>query len=232
VAVNTVDFRGDSTGFGDVTVLGQYRFLNNMVSGTQAALLFGVKAPTGTTNLYDQNGELFETEFQPGTGSWDWLLGGALSQRFGDWSFDTNVLFIGAGQGAQQTNMGNRFLYNAAVSYRLFGPSNNPRNALAHAGHNHGAMPTKAPATVSAPTPGWSLDAILEVNGDWHDRQKTAGVVDENSGGNTVYVSPGLRLGYDRFSGFLSVGLPVVNEMNGLQSKPSYRVISGMSFSF
>jgi hypothetical protein len=93
-------------------------------------------------------------------------------------------------------------------------------------------MPTKAPATVSAPTPGWSLDAILEVNGDWHDRQKTAGVVDENSGGNTVYVSPGLRLGYDRFSGFLSVGLPVVNEMNGLQSKPSYRVISGMSFSF
>ena len=42
----TVRDRGTTSGFGDVTVLGQYRFLNNQVSGTQAALLFGVKAPT------------------------------------------------------------------------------------------------------------------------------------------------------------------------------------------
>src|SRR4051812_47904770 len=29
IVSNTVDYRGDSTGLGDVTVLGQYRFLNN-----------------------------------------------------------------------------------------------------------------------------------------------------------------------------------------------------------
>jgi hypothetical protein len=39
----TVRDRGTTSGFGDVTVLGQYRFLNNRVSGTQAALLFGVQ---------------------------------------------------------------------------------------------------------------------------------------------------------------------------------------------
>src|SRR5262245_35576988 len=60
---NTVDYRGDSMGFGDVTLLGQWRFLNNIAAQTQAAVLFGIKAPTGTTNLFDQNGELFETEF-------------------------------------------------------------------------------------------------------------------------------------------------------------------------
>src|SRR3954463_421261 len=40
----TVRDRGITSGFGDVTLLGQYRFLNNQVSGTQAAMLFGVKA--------------------------------------------------------------------------------------------------------------------------------------------------------------------------------------------
>ena len=43
--------RGNTSGFGDVTVLGQYRSLNNQVSGTQAAVLFGVKAPTGAPQL-------------------------------------------------------------------------------------------------------------------------------------------------------------------------------------
>ncbi len=37
----TVRDRGNTSGFGDVTVLGQYRFLNNQASGTQAAVLFG-----------------------------------------------------------------------------------------------------------------------------------------------------------------------------------------------
>jgi hypothetical protein len=230
--INSVDFRGDSTGFGDVTVLGQWRFFNDLLSGTQAALLFGVKAPTGTTNLRDELGELFETEFQPGTGSWDWLVGAAFSQQFGSLSFDANVLYIGAGTGAQQTNMGNRFLYNAAVSYRLIGAVDNPRNARAHAGHGHSAPVRKAPAQVEAPRPSWALDGILELNGEWHDKQKIAGVVDQNSGGNTVYLAPGLRASYDRFSSFVSVGIPIVNEMNGLQSKPDYRVVSGMSFGF
>jgi hypothetical protein len=231
-AGNTVDYRGDSTGFGDVTVLGQWRFLNNVLSGTQAALLFGVKLPTGTTNLYDQLGVQFETEFQPGSGSWELLVGAALSQRFGEWNFDTNILFIGAGDGAQQTNLGNRFLYNAAVSYRIIGASNNPHNALAHEGHEHNVPVRKAAAKVQVPVSSWAIDAILEVNGEWHDRERADGVADDNSGGNTVYLSPGVRASYDRYSGFLSVGIPILNEMNGLQSKPTFRVVSGMSFGF
>jgi hypothetical protein len=230
-AIGLVDQRGDSTGFGDVTLLAQWRFLNSIASQTQAAFLFGVKAPTGTTNLYDQNGELFETEFQPGSGSWDWLVGAAFSQRFGKWSLDSNVLFIAAGNGAQQTNLGDRFLYNAAVTYRLFGPSGEAHDALAHAGHSHGRTVAKAPVAV-APKPAWTLDSTLELIGEWHGRQVVAGVADENSGGNTVYLGPGLRAGYDRFSSFVLAGWPVANQMNGLQSKPEFRVIGGMSLLF
>ena len=86
--VNTVEARGDSQGIGDLVLLAQGRFLNSVMTGTQAAILLGVKAPTGTTNQRDAQGLLFEAEFQPGSGSWDGLFGLAVTQRFGAWSLD------------------------------------------------------------------------------------------------------------------------------------------------
>src|SRR5262249_15474808 len=59
--------RGGPFGFSDVTFLGQYRFFNDKKTQTEAAVLLGVKAPTGATNRYDNQGELFDAEFQPGT---------------------------------------------------------------------------------------------------------------------------------------------------------------------
>jgi hypothetical protein len=47
-----------------------------------------------------------------------------------------------------------------------------------------------------------------------------------------VYLSPGLRVSYTNMSGFVSVGVPIVNDPNGLQSKPAYRVASGITLSF
>ena len=122
VVVNSVTDRGGADGVGDLTALGYRRFLDNQATDTQAALLFGLKAPTGRTKVYDRQGALFETEFQPGSGSWDPLAGLALTQRLGDaWSFSANVLYAFAGQGAQHTDLGDRFQYNAALSYRVFG---------------------------------------------------------------------------------------------------------------
>jgi hypothetical protein len=236
IVSNTVDYRGDSSGFGDVTVLGQYRFLDNRATGTQAAFLFGVKAPTGATDRVDALGELFEAEFQPGSGSWDFLLGAAFTQRFGAWSFDANVLGILAGTGTQDTKLGDRFLYNAAVSYRLVGytpPEEHtglPSSALAHGPvpHRHAHPLEKIPA---AP-PQWRVDAILELNGEWHDFETTAGVRDPNSGGHVLLLSPGLRVGYGNVSGFATFGIPIVNDMNGLQSKASYRLFTGIACAF
>ena len=234
----TVRDRGNTSGFGDVTVLGQYRFLNNQVSGTQAAVLFGVKAPTGATSLVDPFGELFEAEFQPGSGSWDGLFGAAFSQRLTPaLSFHANILAIATGTGTQDTNLGNRFLYNGALAYRLFGEtasephSHDSRNAYAHAGHNHSRIVTKAP-TAAAPHGHVALDALLEVNGEWHDKQRTAGIIDPNSGGNTIFISPGLRLTVDNWSSYVLVGIPVVNNYNGIQATPTWRVLAGVSAVF
>ena len=170
-ALNTVDARGDSQGIGDLALLAQGRFLNNVMTGTQAAVLLGVKAPTGATDRHDAQGLLFEAEFQPGSGSWDGLFGLALTQRFGAWSLDGNVLYQLTSTGTQDTNLGSRFLYNAAVSYRIVGASGDPRAAFAHAGqdHKHGSKKAirKAPAHTHVEAPTWSVDLVLELNGEW-----------------------------------------------------------------
>jgi len=37
-----------------------------------------------------------------------------------------------------------------------------------------------------------------------------------------------VRVGVDRFSGFVSFGVPIINQHNGIQSKPEYRVLTGI----
>jgi hypothetical protein len=80
--------------------------------------------------------------------------------------------------------------------------------------------------------PQLAIDAVLELNGEWHDKQVIEREKDRNSGGNVVYLSPGVRVSYGSLSGFVSVRVPVINHMNGLQSKPSHRVVSGLAFTF
>ena len=230
----TIHDRGSTSGFGDVTVLGQYRFLNNKGSGTQAAALFGFKAPTGRTGLIDPFGELFEAEFQPGSGSWDGLLGAAFSRRLDSrWTFHANVLGVVTGTGTQDTNLGNRFLYNAAVVYRIFGetanePHSHDMHGYAHEGPD---VHTKAPPP-PRPHSHIALDGMLELNGEWHDKESRAGVIDPNSGGNTIYLSPGLRLTVEKWSGYVSAGFPITNNLNGIQPTPAWRVIGGISVVF
>ena len=235
VVNNTVDFRGNTTGIGDVTLLGQWRLFNNQATRTEVALLFGAKLPTGATDRIDALGEKFEAEFQPGSGSLDVLLGAAFTQRFGAWSFDANVLGVVAGRGTQDTKLGDRFLYNAALSYRLLGyaaPEQHaglPSSVMAHGPvpHRHEHPLDKIPAP-----PQWVVDAILELNGEWHDFETTSGVRDPNSGGHVLLLSPGLRIARGGFSGFASFGIPIVNEMNGLQSKTGYRLFTGIAYAF
>jgi len=214
--------RGDSDGIGDLSLLAQWRVLNNEAAGNSAALLFGVKAPTGRTDQDDVNGERFEAEFQAGSGSWDGQFGVAVTQRLGAWSLDANVLYTVVGNGVQSTDLGDRFHYNAAVSYRALGAA----KSFTHK-HADGTVEVH-----SEPATGPAVDLVLEFNGEWHDKQDIAGLSDENSGGNVAYIAPGVRLSMDKWSGFVSVGVPVINNLNGLQSEPDVRFTTGVGLSF
>jgi hypothetical protein len=237
VAINSVDQRGDASGVSDLLLFGEWRFLKKPVAAVEAALLAGVELPSGQTDVRDRSGRLFETEFQPGSGSTDPLIGLALTRQFGPWSLDGNILHQFATTGAQRTNLGDRFGYNAALSYRLFGYS----AADAEPGHTHslkehvhvhddGHVHVHEPE--QPPSSTFTLDGIVELNGRWEGQERVAGVRDPNTGGNVVYLSPGLRASYGNMSRFVSVGVPIVNNPNGLQSKPAFRVASGITLSF
>ena len=47
-----------------------------------------------------------------------------------------------------------------------------------------------------------------------------------------LLLSPGVRIARGAFSGFATFGIPLVNEMNGLQSKTSYRLLTGVAYAF
>ena len=106
--------------------------------------------------------------------------------------FDSNVLYTVATEGTQNTDLGDRFQYNFAVSYRLTSGArqvSNGGHAHAHDGgheHSHGNS-------------GPALDLVLELNGEWQAEQETNDISDPNSGGNTLFLSPGLRLSQDEW---------------------------------
>jgi Putative MetA-pathway of phenol degradation len=220
--VGIVETLGDASGVGDVTLLGQYRFLKVSASGFEMAALLGVKLPTGKTSENTNEDERFEAEFQPGSGSWDGQFGLAATMRSGPWSFDTSALYHLVTEGTQNTDLGDRLLYGVALSYRVMGGP-----AAEEHVHADGAVHLHKAASQTL-----NVDLVLELNGEWHDKQKAGIEVDDNSGGHTLYVSPGVRLSAGDWSGFASVGIPVVEDMNGLQPDPDWKLVTGVAFSF
>jgi len=127
------------------------------------------------------------------------------------------VLYTLVTEGSQDTDLGDIFNYNFAFSYR----TTIPEGGHDHHHHKHQGNIIDY------------IDMIVELNGDSRQRVDINGESEEHTGGHTLYISPGLRVGLSHsVSLFTSVGIPVVNDLNGLQSEPDYRVIGGMSVTF
>lgn len=195
--------RGDSKGIGDLAIMGQYRFLKRNEEAFESSLLFGIKVPTGKTTRNDKDGERLEAELQPGTGSWNPMLGIAATKRSGRLSIDANLLYTFMTKGAQNTELGDIFNYNASFSYRMFRDTQ------------------------------ISWDLIVEANGEWKQKQKIAGVRDPNSGQHILFLSPGMRLIWNkRWSAYVSAGVPVMQDLNGIQNETNFRAMAGISLVF
>jgi len=222
--IGTVERLGDSDGIGDMTVYGKFRFHYDEAIGRHAALIAGIKTPTGRTDVRTIEGELFETEHQPGSGSWDPFVGLVFAQQFERWSLDANVLYTFASEGSQDTNLGDIFNYNLAASYRLSGV------------HNHLLDPAPEGKAIAVPAahghaPIWDL--IFEANGDWRDMVEVADATDHNTGGNLVYLSAGTRMSWgEGWSATFSAGVPILKDLNGIQSEPKVRLLLGISKGF
>ena len=92
-----------------------------------------------------------------------------------------------------QVDFGNSFAYNLAFGYRLL------------------------PAVYETyPSP--QLNGFLEINGTTTAKSEVNGVTNEDSGGTTIFLSPGLQfVGGRRWLVEASLQIPIVNEPNGTQ---------------
>lgn len=190
---------GDSDGIGDMTLMAHYRFLKIPARQLESTVIFGIKLPTGQTDEEDIHGERFETEHQPGSGSWDPMIGVAVTKRLERISLDADLRYTLATEGSQDTDLGDLMNYDLAVSYHIPGKI--------------------------------MLDLVLEANGEWKQKEEIDGSKDENSGGHILYLSPGMRVRLNNsVSAFISVGIPVIQDLNGIQSDTNFRTLLGISF--
>ncbi len=219
--------QGDISGIGDASFFAQYRILGNADNNMHAAFIFGLKTPTGKTNHRSNENELFETEHQPGTGSWDPLFGLAYSKSWGHLAMHTNMLYSISSDGSQDTKIGDFFNYNLALTYRIARktpPSHHQHDdeTSDHLHHDN---------IESLPNKYW--DIILELNGDWRDKVTVGNDVEDHTGGNIVYLNPGFRFGLGHsWSANLSFGIPVIENLNGIQSEPNFRFLAGVNIAF
>jgi hypothetical protein len=219
-SIHQIYDHGNSEGIGDMSFWGQYQFFND--SKQSAALLLGFKAPTGdTTNTgfkreynYKSGKETtptipeghtarLETHLQPGSGSWDGMFGLAYGYDLGPVQFNTSALYTLTTKGSQDTDLGDGFNYNFAASL--------PVNAF-------------------TPCANCSWNLVLEANGEWRDQEKRGDITIGNSGGHTLYISPGVRfISGQNWNIGTSFGYAAISDVNGDQSRPDYRVMGAFN---
>jgi len=198
-----VEVLGSSFGLGDVTAAFQYHALTENHAFADVALSVGIKIPTGRTQSREDDGSVFETEFQPGSGSTDLLFGAAIGKTYGAWSFNADAEYTLASNGSQDTDLGDTVKLGGAVSYgwKLNGGS------------------------------GISLAGELLYQDQ--QRETIGGEADENSGGTQLFVAPGIRYSSGKNWGvFGSVAFPIDEDLNGVQNDTDFRLTSGVAVSF
>jgi len=204
---------GDASGLGDVALLGRYTFLKNETPDTTTVMagIAGIKFSTGKTNARTSDGMSYlDSHLQPGTGSTDYLLGLSYSHSLQRLSFSANLLGTITTEGKFGTTkheFGNALNYDASGKYRI------------------------APESFSPTKP--QLFAALGINGEVRQREKENGVAVPDSGGNTIYLSPGLQLVFaPHWSVEASYQHAIYHKLNGTQLGETYKAITGVTYLF
>ncbi len=204
----SVNNLGDISGAADSSLFGLWRIGDESEGKLPMAmaLLFGMNLPTGKTTARSRQGELFSASDQPGTGAWVPLGGLIFSKKWGDLSISSNFIYTQTTKGSQDTILGSYFDYNFAADYPL----------LEHKGKLN-----------------YNLEGMLELTGEYAAKDKVDGIKDPNSGGNSIYLNPGVRMNIEeKISCYLGIGIPVSEKFNGTQVTSRYAIYTGIDINF
>ncbi|MCL4431686.1 MAG: transporter [Epsilonproteobacteria bacterium] len=208
-----VDPHDDIKELGDVTALLQYKVYDDKF---KVALLAGLKAPTGKDDVTYED-EILEADLQSGSGSWDLFAGVAFTKDFEDFSLHSDLLYKSNNKGVGNSELGDIFTYNVALSYTLL--DHKPQVCLTGSKEeNHN---------------GYSVDTFIELNGERAEEDRFDGSKSSNTGHNVIFATTGLQVSTENnYSFFVSVSVPVYQNMRGVQNDISHRATIGIGKSF
>jgi hypothetical protein len=207
--------KGDQSGLGDIAVLGRYTFIkeHTIDTTTTLAALLGVKLPTGKTDGKTTDGaDYLDSHQQLGTGSLDFLAGISFAYAVDRFSVSANLLdaIPTEGKAGDVTHQyGNILNYDITPKYRVY------------------------PSVFDLSEPGHQTFLALGINGELKGREKNGGAEDKNSGGHTIYLSPGIQVVAPPHWVFeLTYGNPVYHNLDGKQLGEDYKINLGIAYIF
>lgn len=190
-------------GLTDLWLSGKYRFYRGPIGNI--AVFGGVKFPTGRANVVNSAAEDVEPSATSGSGSYDGMLGIAFSRYL-----TSRITFDASAQYTLRTEhrdfkLGDRIDGGIALNYRF----------------------TKDIQKFP------QISAFTEANVRYLYRSEDGGVSDPNTGGTVLFLSPGVRFGFNRNVGFtLSAPIPVMQDLNGEQLKTAFKISAALTLSF
>lgn len=196
-----------NSGLSDITLMAKYvLFQRDKLNVTRRAALFGgVKFPTGSTAAVNETGNLLPPGLQLGSGSWDIPLGIAFIHSAGGIGIIAD-LFYQINTKGNNIDHGDSLSYGLAIGYRLY-PS------------KYVTFKEKV------------LNAYLELNGSWNSKSVVKDKTDENSGGISLFLSPGLQwIFLENLLAEASLQLPIYQRLNGTQLGNSFSVAAGLRY--
>ncbi len=196
-----------ASGLGDASVFARYTLVQHDMPGRtfRIAPFAGVKAPTGDDNRRDMFGRL-PSSVQPGSGAWD-VFGGVVA-TFQTFAFQADgQLSYRVKNKANGLNPGDELRLDGSLQYRLW------------------------PRQLGDGVPSF-LYGVLESNLVHRDRDEVNAIDDANSGGTTLFLSPGLQYVSKRWIVEGVVQLPVVQNLHGNALENDYVLRAGVRFNF
>jgi hypothetical protein len=190
-------------GITDFAVSAKYRVLRGYPGNL--SVIAGAIAPTGRNDVLLASGESLEPSSQPGTGEWGCQLGLAWS-RFLTSRITADVSGIYTVHFENDNfKVGDRMDLGVAFAYRI-------TESIRH-------------------FPNYSF--FVECNSVWLGKDSADGVLNPNSGGWTVYLTPGARVRLSSWAALtVAPSFPILQETEGEQIKSRFKLAVTLSFSF
>ncbi|SDD66146.1 transporter [Kordiimonas lacus] len=201
------EIKRGNLGISDPTLMARYTFFQEDGVGQTLRIggFAGVKLPLAEHRDTDDDG-LLPPSLQMSTGAWDEFVGMVVTFQTLKYEIDAQVSYRHNGTKGG-IDFGDEFRLDGYLQYRLL------------------------PKTLSGGTPGF-LYGIMEANWEQRDGNKVDGVIDANTGGRTLFLTPGLQYVTKRYIIESALQIPIYQDLNGTALERDYVLRMGFRVNF